>query len=658
MAALAAPIGGMIIPIQVSNHSYGQQVGWANGVFGSQAPFGIYNNSASCFDSVATGTGLVIVKSAGNDRDDPAPGLATAAQPADCFTSFAPLAGDCITPGSTAKNVITVGAMDGGDQIAAFSNFGPTDDGRIKPDVVAPGDQSVGMQSIVSLGNAGVRATARFQGTSMAAPAVSGVAALAIQNARALAIPVQSASIKSLLVHTANDVKGTGQATPGPDFATGWGMVDAVAALSYLRRSSLGIPSSTPSATTALAAGIQSGTLLQTGNAGAVTFQFMVRNTAELKVTLGWDDPQPMMLAPPILVNDLDLTLTDPTGQSFEPWMLDPSRPGLAAVQNGGQDQINNIVQVSVPNPSCGVWTATVSSPSGATNLMNGPMMAPSQQNFALMLPTFPRSSFQIDFDGNGRSDIFRANGSEWRFSADGVQGWQHLNVSGIDSQLKFGHFDCDGLTDVFHSHGGKFNVSFGGRTGWTAINNSGVTSGLRLGDFDGDGIADVFRADGSQWWVSLGGSTGWTPLAQSSFESHELRFGDFEGDGITDVFRGDGEDWKVSFGGVGAWTTINVSQFETDEVAFGDFDGDGITDVFRADGEHWWISFSGTGSWQRMAQSETSLPDLEFADFDGDGTTDVFRGNGERWFFSRSAIGPWTGLARSQLEARDVSTR
>lgn len=60
--------------------------------------------------------------------------------------------------------------------IAAFSSFGPTEDGRIKPDLVAPGES---VRSAYGGTQAGLQlpcATARLTGTSMAAPMVSSAA--------------------------------------------------------------------------------------------------------------------------------------------------------------------------------------------------------------------------------------------------------------------------------------------------------------------------------------------------------------------------------------------------------------------------------------------------------------------------------------------------
>jgi hypothetical protein len=197
-------------------------------------------------------------------------------------------------------------------------------------------------------------ANTTMSGTSMATPVVSGVAALVLEEANTRNIAMPSAAMKALLIQTAQDVQGIGQATVGPDYATGWGIVDAEAAVNLLRQG-----------------GLAQGTLNATGNPSAWTRTFYVpENQAEVHLTLVWDDPAGVP-GGQILVNDLDLRLIAPDTTVFTPWILNPANPGQAAVRNGGNDAVNNVEQVSVVNPMEGVWTVRVSANAG--NLPQAP---------------------------------------------------------------------------------------------------------------------------------------------------------------------------------------------------------------------------------------------------------------------------------------------
>lgn len=357
---------GQPTPIQISNHSYGRVIGWNNAgtaFTNNQNLFGLYNNLSVNFDNVVFQTGLIVAKAAGNDRND-VPAVAVAGQPGDCLQGGFGVAADCIGPRGTAKNVITVGAMNGAGAIAPFSGFGPTDDGRIKPDLMAQGVNMLSLASntqFTDLNGDGIddvpntnTANTTMSGTSMATPVVAGVAALVLQEANTQNIAMIPAAMKALLIQTAQDVQGIGQSNPGPDYATGWGIVDAEAAINLMRQS-----------------GLTQATLNATGIANAWTKSFYVPpGQTEVHITLVWDDPAGTP-GGRILINDLDLRLIAPDATQFSPWILNPANPGLPAVRNGGNDTANNVEQVSVLNPLPGKWTAQVSANPG--NLLQAP---------------------------------------------------------------------------------------------------------------------------------------------------------------------------------------------------------------------------------------------------------------------------------------------
>src|SRR5690606_21953592 len=167
-----------------SNHSYGivlgftqDEGGWSwtgNSSISTQEDyrFGFYSSQSRTIDNIAFNAPYyTIVWAAGNDRSDTGDGT----RPADGNggTGY-----DCIGPEASAKNNITVGAVlkvsnyNGPSSVVMsnFSSWGPTDDGRIKPDLVGAG---------VSIYSTGVSSSGQdtysfAQGTSMSAPNATG----------------------------------------------------------------------------------------------------------------------------------------------------------------------------------------------------------------------------------------------------------------------------------------------------------------------------------------------------------------------------------------------------------------------------------------------------------------------------------------------------
>ena len=126
---------------------------------------------------------------------------------------------------ASAKNIVTVGATTGADAMASFSSFGPTDDGRIKPEVCATG---VNVTSCSPGGGYEV-----MSGTSMATPATAGVACLILESWHlyypGAPDPLPEA-MKALMINSANDLGNV-----GPDFQSGFGLINAKRAVDQLQ---------------------------------------------------------------------------------------------------------------------------------------------------------------------------------------------------------------------------------------------------------------------------------------------------------------------------------------------------------------------------------------------------------------------------------------
>lgn len=298
--------------------------------------YGDYDGYAPEFDAVVAGyfgKRIPVIVAAGNERNDGDCGI-------DARSGYA-----CIPPPGTAKNVITVGAINtNNSSMTTFSGYGPVDDGRVKPDLVAGGCQSSYNYSIWSTWPGNTYGAAYYCGTSMATPAVSGGVALLYEAWGAGADPPRPATLKALLLGTAADL-----GNPGPDYRFGYGRMDVKRAVDRIRFA----------------------TVIEDSVADGADREWTFEVPAglpEFKITLVWDDPPGTPLASPALVNDLDLLLLPPTAPPVYPYILDPANPAASATT--GADHRNNVEQVVVLSPSEGTWTARItggSVPVGAT---------------------------------------------------------------------------------------------------------------------------------------------------------------------------------------------------------------------------------------------------------------------------------------------------
>jgi subtilisin family serine protease len=143
--------------------------------------YGDYADDAPEHDAIVAGllgSPISIVFAATNERDDCACGQ-SCVPPCLNWANLPP-------PGATAKNTLVVGAkMSGQADLALFSSWGPTDDGRLKPEIVATGAESGGDGGVTAPLSGGTYGV--LSGTSMAAPAAAGSAALFVQDFRSLA---------------------------------------------------------------------------------------------------------------------------------------------------------------------------------------------------------------------------------------------------------------------------------------------------------------------------------------------------------------------------------------------------------------------------------------------------------------------------------------
>lgn len=242
----------------------------------------------------------------------------------------------------TSKNALCVGAMKDATTIASYSAWGPTDDGRVKPDVVALGGDSGAL--VTSTSSASDTAAASGAGTSFSGPTAAGAVTLLSQYQETLRgnkEPYRASTFRALVIHSATDVAPT-----GPDFKTGWGILNAQGAADIIKTNT--------SRSKVAEFFLENNT--------SASFPFKGIGGQPVKITVTWADKagptQPEAVDPPgtaspfkVLVNDLDLRLArvSPT-QTLMPWKPDPTNPGAATIGTGDNDR-DNVEQIVLSNP-------------------------------------------------------------------------------------------------------------------------------------------------------------------------------------------------------------------------------------------------------------------------------------------------------------------
>ena len=147
------------------------------------------------------------------------------------------------------------------------------------------------------------------------------------------------------------------------------------------------------------------------------------------------------------------------------------------------------------------------------------------------------------DFDGDGRDDVFLANGTGWWYSSAGLTEWRFLWASNLRiKDLRFGRFDADARTDVLFSAGGWYLWSLGQISPKMVRDDGTRLTDCVFGDFDGNGLTDALQANGTTWSLAFGGQGPWIPSRSSSITAANLRVGDFNGDRRDDVLFPSGQ--------------------------------------------------------------------------------------------------------------------
>jgi len=141
-----------------------------------------------------------------------------------------PNCGTANSPGDQPKEIlIGVGATDSSDRLASYSSVGPTTDGRVKPDIAAPGS------SVVSASYSGDSSYQTMSGTSMACPHVAGVIALMQSKNPSLTYDeiysyITNSAVRTGLTATGRNCGGKSDSA-FPNNSFGYGRINAYAAV-------------------------------------------------------------------------------------------------------------------------------------------------------------------------------------------------------------------------------------------------------------------------------------------------------------------------------------------------------------------------------------------------------------------------------------------
>ena len=338
----------------VSNHSYGIVVdsdteSWFLGSYASFNYAGSTNDGARSWDQILYNSPYYTkVESAGNEgtfsyEGGLGPGLDKLTGSTVCKNNIVVANANVIVNIPPFGNPAITGAA-----IAPSSSQGPTDDGRIKPDITGRGT------NVYSCDDSTDSSYGNSTGTSMSGPGVAGSLLLLQEHYNNLNSSfMRSSTLKGLVCHTATDDAENPNVSaisyPGPDPFWGWGLLNAKFAAQTI------IDAQTNAA-------IVEEKILNNGE--IYSFTVNVSGSEKLMATICWTDLAGQLQngilnsTTPALVNDLDIRITDSDNNEFLPWKLDLSNLPYAIK---GDNIVDNIERVEVDLPTAGQYTITIS---------------------------------------------------------------------------------------------------------------------------------------------------------------------------------------------------------------------------------------------------------------------------------------------------------
>jgi subtilisin-like proprotein convertase family protein len=415
--ATNAAANGMLL----SNHSYGVPLAELTGDL--DWIIGAYIQDSKDWDDLMYNAPYYLkVDSAGNSGAD----NTSNTNPLDGNAAY-----DKLTFEKTAKNNLSI--ANGHDAVInttgtlnsvarnSGSSEGPTEDLRIKPDLMGNGTE---LYSTTTTGN---KAYSTYTGTSMASPNVCGTLLLLQQHHNNLkGAFMKAATLKGLALHTADDTD-----VVGPDANTGWGLLNAKAAAEAITNNGLD--------------SWMSEEILNDGE--TFTMDVVSDGTSPLLASISWTDKGGpanntglLNDGTPVLVNDLDIKITQ-SSSTFMPWKL----TGVAT-NTQGDNIVDPYERVDVSGAS-GIYTITVTHKG---TLVDG------LQNFSLIV-TGVSSNFTLNTQSTDQT-ICSSNDAVYSFNyqqtGGGTTNFTLTDVPvGVTSNISPTSLNADGTFDVTFSN-------------------------------------------------------------------------------------------------------------------------------------------------------------------------------------------------------------
>lgn len=335
---------------------------------------------------------------------------------------------------SSNKNALVVSSTSHRGNGTTFSSRGPVADGRLKPDIAAPG------ANILSTGND--FNYVMISGSSMAAPAVAGVWSLLVESFRkTFNSEPKSALLKAYLLNTTNDI-----GNPGPDYTFGYGMPNVARADKALREERYFNKT--------------------IGNGQSFQHTIQVPNdAAEVRVMLYWHDKEGVVGNTKALVNDLQLTVQAPNNAIYDPWILDHAPANVENNATRGIDNLNNVEQVTLSTDTPGeLVPGTYVINVIGTQIPQGPqeyflVYEVIKKGVELVYPvggeTFmpgAREFFRWDAAGPGKNNV------SVQYSVNDGITWEKIATD--PAHVKAGYVDFTFPADIEHTDKGRVKIT------------------------------------------------------------------------------------------------------------------------------------------------------------------------------------------------------